>query len=147
MSASGAAVAPVQRLDQWLCNARFAKSRTLAQALIARGKVRLNRERIQKPSQSVKPGDVITLSLGPRVRVVEVRGLAARRGPATEAAALYVELTSPAPQTKAGVSLEDQTSVEGGSAPAQAVRDPGSGRPTKRDRRRLDRLNPRLDEA
>ncbi|MFN0217713.1 MAG: RNA-binding S4 domain-containing protein [Hyphomicrobium sp.] len=131
-----------QRLDQWLCNARFAKSRTLAQALIARGKVRLNRVRISRPSQSVKPGDVVTLSLGPRVRVIEVRGLAAKRGPATVAAQLYVELTPAPMQIKA--SSPDRGV---GKASAPAIREPGSGRPTKRDRRLLDRLKPGVDEA
>ena len=59
------AVDTIQRVDQWLWFARVAKSRTLAQALIARGKVRINRNRLEKPSATVKPGDVLTLTLGP----------------------------------------------------------------------------------
>ena len=61
-SEADAASAPAQRIDQWLWFARITKSRTLAQALIERGKVRLNRDRIEKPSQSVKAGDVVTIS-------------------------------------------------------------------------------------
>lgn len=77
--------AACQRIDQWLWFARVAKSRTLAQALIERGKVRINRLRIEKPSQQVKPGDVVTISLGPRVRVLEISAIGSRRGPAAEA--------------------------------------------------------------
>ena len=58
------AVDTIQRVDQWLWFARVAKSRTLAQALVARGKVRINRNRLEKPSATVKPGDVLTLTLG-----------------------------------------------------------------------------------
>ena len=127
-----------QRLDQWLCNARFAKSRNLAQALIARGKVRVNRERINKASQIVKAGDVITLSLGPRVRIIEVLGAALKRGPASVAAALYIELT-PAPVRS--------TATPQPGEPGRAVREAGAGRPTKRDRRRIDRLTTDADDA
>lgn len=135
-----------QRLDQWLCNARFAKSRTLAQAVIARGKVRINRERVEKQSQSVRVGDVLTLSLGPRVRVIEIKGFSVRRGPATEAQTLYVELTPEPVQPKAAAN--DGARTEAGAAalnPAQ--RTPGSGRPTKRDRRVTDRFKSGPDEA
>jgi ribosome-associated heat shock protein Hsp15 len=134
--------ASAQRLDQWLCNARFAKSRTLAQALIARGKVRVNKVRIARPSQTVKPGDVVTLSLGPRVRIIEVRGMSAKRGPAKVAALLYVELTPALSETN-GSSPDGYV----GKTLAPALREPGSGRPTKRDRRLLDRLKPGIDEA
>lgn len=127
-----------QRLDQWLCNARFTKSRNLAQALIARGKVRVNRERISKASQIVKPGDVLTLSLGPRVRIIEVLGAALKRGPASVAAALYAELT-PAPVRSTATPPLGESS--------QAVREAGAGRPTKRDRRRIDRLKTNTDDV
>lgn len=119
-----------QRLDQWLCFARIAKSRTLAQELIGRGKVRVNRVHVDKASQTVKAGDVITISLGPRVRVLRVTGAGKRRGPAPEAAMLYEEIVQPA------VARADRNLLP---APA-AVREPGAGRPTKRDRRALDRL-------
>ena len=73
MSASGAG--PNQRIDQWLWFARITKSRTLAQDLIARGKVRLNRTKIDKPSTVVKPGDVLTLVVGPAVRSLQILGV------------------------------------------------------------------------
>lgn len=142
-----ASSAAEQRLDSWLCNARFAKSRNLAQALIARGKVRLNRERIAKPSHCVRAGDVLTLSLGPRVRVIEVRGFAAKRGSASIAADLYMELTPAPVRTKASPAGARPGEADGDDAAAAVVRWSGSGRPTKRDRRRIDRLKPGFDEA
>ncbi len=134
-----------QRLDQWLWYARFAKSRTLAQALIDRGKVRLNRNRIGKVSQTCKPGDVVTLSLGPRIRIVRVVGLGIRRGPATEAAVLFEELTpQPVPITDRAKTGDGAMNV-GGEALSHGVREAGAGRPTKRERRQTERLKFRFD--
>ena len=136
------------RVDQWLWFARIAKSRTLAQALIERGKVRINRIRIDKPSQQVRPGDVITIALGPRVRVLQISALSTRRGPASEAARLYVELTPSAGATKsATVVVQSHSNASAAqqnivpSDPGTAgLRPPGAGRPTKRERRATDRL-------
>lgn len=116
-----------QRLDRWLWFTRIVKSRTLAASLIADGKVRVNRERVTKPSQTVRPGDVVTLTAHRKVFVLEVVDLGARRGPPAEARALYEDLSPPAPPT---------AGQDGG-------RLPGSGRPTKRDRREIDRLKER----
>jgi ribosome-associated heat shock protein Hsp15 len=116
----------LQRIDQWLWYARIAKSRTLAQALIERGKVRINRVKVDKTSTAVKPGDVLTLSLGPRVTSIEVVAIGQRRGPATEAQALYRDLTPRQAPPVPGVF--------------QAVRADGSGRPTKRERRLTDKF-------
>ncbi|MEQ1716111.1 MAG: RNA-binding S4 domain-containing protein [Hyphomicrobium sp.] len=128
-----------QRIDQWLWFARIAKSRTLAQALIERGKVRINRERLQKPSQQVKAGDVVTISLGPIVRILEISGIGKRRGPASEAALLYVELTpgrgEPVANSRGKAGGKSEPPLDVGPARPQ-----GAGRPTKRDRRALDRL-------
>lgn len=135
-----------QRLDQWLCMARFAKSRNLAQALIARGKVRINRERVGRASQIVRAGDVLTLSLGPRVRIIEIKAFSLRRGPAAEALALYAELTPEPVQPKAAAEDSARRST-GGELSMQAKRTPGAGRPTKRDRRVIDRLRSGSDEA
>lgn len=122
-----------QRIDQWLWFARIVKSRTLAQALIERGKVRINRNRIDKSSLAVKAGDVITISLGPRVRVLHIADIGVRRGPAAEAARLYTETLEPAPAPVPGApaALVD---------PASGIRPHGAGRPTKRDRRAIERL-------
>jgi ribosome-associated heat shock protein Hsp15 len=119
------------RVDKWLWFSRIVKSRTLAAGMIAEGKVRLNRERIDKPSQQLKVGDVLTVAAGARIRIVRVTALGHRRGPPAEAQALYEDL-SPPPEPRS------QDPASGGSG-----RDPGAGRPTKRDRRQIDRLQGR----
>lgn len=78
-----------QRLDKWLWCARFMKTRADCARLITLGSVRLNRQATDKPHARLRPGDVITLPLRDTVRVVQVVSLAARRGPAPEAQALY----------------------------------------------------------
>ncbi len=115
------------RIDKWLWFARVVKSRTLAAGLIEDGKVRLNRERTTKPSQGVRVGDVLTIAVGPRIRVLEVMALGTRRGPAPEAQALYLDRSPPVVATAV-------------PQPASGDRPSGAGRPTKRDRRRIDRL-------
>ena len=117
------------RLDKWLWYARVVKSRTLAAGLVEDGKVRLNRERMTKPSQSVRIGDVLTISVGPRVRSLEVAAMGTRRGPANEAQALYVDRSPPPPTTPAAPL-----------PPMSGERPNGAGRPTKRDRRLIARL-------
>jgi ribosome-associated heat shock protein Hsp15 len=84
---------PAVRLDKWLCCARFIRKRNLAEALVAARRVRLNEQIVGKTHQLVRTGDVITLTEPARVRVVRVRALGERRGPATEARQLYEELT------------------------------------------------------
>jgi ribosome-associated heat shock protein Hsp15 len=117
-----------RRLDKWLWYARVVKSRTLAAGLIADGKARLNRSKVLKPSQGVRAGDVLTVAIGPRVRVLRILALGERRGPPMEARALYEDLT---PDNGA---VARQAQHETGGRP------PGSGRPTKRDRRDMERL-------
>jgi ribosome-associated heat shock protein Hsp15 len=135
-----AAPGSVQRIDQWLWFARLAKSRTLAQVLIERGKVRVNREKVYKPATIVRPGDVLTLSLGPRVLSIEILGIGTRRGPASEAAALYRDLT-PAPQRTTSTTEGEIKRPEADMQ--QALRFEGTGRPTKLQRRLLDKLRGR----
>ena len=101
------------RIDKWLWQARFSKTRTLAAKIVAAG-VRLNGERVGKASTQVKAGDTLTFAQVNRVRVIRVVALGARRGPAAEAAELYEDLDPP-------------TADE----PAK----PREGRPDKRDRR------------
>ncbi|MCR9219493.1 MAG: RNA-binding S4 domain-containing protein [Alphaproteobacteria bacterium] len=130
MSEPGASM----RLDKWLWHARFFKTRTLASDVAGGGRMRLNRQPVAKPGQALRVGDVLTFPQGPHVRVIEVLALSARRGPAGEAQALYRDLDPPQPRARPG---------EDPAAPAAAARrEPGAGRPTKRDRRRLDRLKP-----
>ncbi|HVV28354.1 MAG TPA: RNA-binding S4 domain-containing protein [Rhizomicrobium sp.] len=77
------------RLDKWLFHARFYRTRPLAQAAAAAGRVRLNGVRVEKPAHALKPGDILTLGHGGTVVAVRVLALAERRGPATEARTLY----------------------------------------------------------
>jgi ribosome-associated heat shock protein Hsp15 len=116
------------RLDKWLWFARVVKSRTLAAGLVEDGKVRVNRDRTTKPSQTVRVGDVLTISVGPRIRILEVAAIGARRGPASEAQALFIDRSPPVTATTAPIKA------------ASGERPSGAGRPTKRDRRRIERL-------
>lgn len=116
-----------QRIDKWLFFARMTKSRSLAQAHIQSGHVRINGEPVAQPSQAVKPGDRIELSFERRDVVLVVRLPGTRRGPFEEARLLYDDLT-PSGETKRLTPYE------------QATRSPGAGRPTKKERRAIDRL-------
>lgn len=86
------------RIDKWLWQARFCKTRALAAALVTAGRVRVNGQRIDKPGRAVGPGDVLTLAgMGEvAVRVVRIAACGTRRGPAPEAALLYQSLDPPA---------------------------------------------------
>ena len=85
-------VRAVQRADQWLWFARFVKTRALAQRLIAKGKVRINRVKITKPAHTVSPGDIVSFMAHDHIRVIEVLAIGNRRGPAAEARLLYCEI-------------------------------------------------------
>lgn len=88
------------RLDKWLWYARFLKTRSQAAKLAGSGALRLGGTPVNKASQAVKVGDVLTFPLGPYVRVIRVTALAARRGPAPEAQALYDDLDPPTPEAR-----------------------------------------------
>ncbi len=120
------------RLDKWLWYARFFKTRTLAGKLCNGGKLRVNGDPIAKAHYRVRRGDVLTFPQGGRIRVVEVREFGVRRGPAAEAQTLYEDLAPPA-------AAEAQRD----SAPAAPHRDAGAGRPTKAERRAIERLRGR----
>jgi len=81
------------RLDKWLWAARFFKSRSLASALCASGRLRLNGTICAKSHRIVRPGDVLTFPLGRAVRVIRVRALAIRRAPPALARVLYDDLS------------------------------------------------------
>ncbi len=118
-----------QRIDKWLFFARAVKSRSLAAKLVQAGRVRLNRDKIDQPSHAVKAGDVLTITLERRVIVWRVLAPGARRGPAEEARTLYEDL--PPPAERRDDSLPDAL---------VPVRAQGAGRPTTKDRRRIDAL-------
>ncbi|TPK88973.1 RNA-binding S4 domain-containing protein [Mesorhizobium sp. B2-4-17] len=118
-----------QRIDKWLFFSRVVKSRSLAAKLVVAGRVRINRDKAAQASDLVKPGDVLTITLDQRIFVWRVLGAGVRRGPAEEARTLYEDM-SPPPAPK-GEALPDAI---------PALREAGSGRPTKRERRQTDRL-------
>ena len=80
------------RLDKWLWQARFFKSRTLASRHVEEKRCRIDGRAVDKPHAVVAPGNVLTFALGPKVRVVRILALGTRRGPAAEARALYEEI-------------------------------------------------------
>ena len=123
----------MQRIDKFLWFARFFKSRTLATAVVTIGRVRINGERCEKASAIVKAGDVLTFAAGARVRVIKVVSGGERRGPASEAQALYVDMTPP-----------QEKRPEAPATPA--VRERGAGRPTKKERRATDALTGDRDD-
>jgi ribosome-associated heat shock protein Hsp15 len=116
-----------QRIDKWLWHARVVRTRSAAATLAASGHVRLNSQRIDASSRTVRAGDVVTVALDRTVRILKVAGFAERRGPPEAARALYEDL-SPVPPPP-----------ELGPGPA-AEREPGTGRPTKRERRAIGRF-------
>jgi ribosome-associated heat shock protein Hsp15 len=80
------------RLDKWLWQARFFKSRGLAAEVIEAGSVRVNGTRVSRPGRDICAGDTLTFPQGRRIRLIRILALGQRRGPATEAQALYDDL-------------------------------------------------------
>ena len=112
------------RLDKWLWQARFFKTRSLSAKLVSGGHVRVNSVKVAKPAYSVGPGDVLTFPQGRDIRVIRILNLTKRRGPAVEAQALYEDLSPPEAREREDIPI--------------APRYEGKGRPTKRERRKLD---------
>ena len=115
------------RLDKWLWAARFFKTRALAAAAVAGGKVKLNGERV-KAAKAIRPNDALNIHIGHYEYVVRVRTLSARRGPAPQAAKLYEES---APSQAARNELAARLAAE------RRLAIPPKGRPSKKERRRL----------
>lgn len=118
------------RIDKWLWAARFFKTRSLASEAVNAGKVQINELRV-KPAREVRIGDRLRVSIGQVVWVVVVRDLADKRGPASVAQQLYEE------------TAESRAAREAQREQARLAAEPGAailGRPTKRDRRRIDRF-------
>jgi ribosome-associated heat shock protein Hsp15 len=130
-----------QRIDKWLWFARVVKTRALAQELAASGKVRLNGRKVDAASQAVRLGDVLTIGIAGRVRVLKVAGFAERRGSYPDALKLFEDMAPP-PDAPAERDPDAEDAPAAAAPPAPAAPEPhrGEGRPTKRDRRRLDRI-------
>ncbi|MEM7643649.1 MAG: RNA-binding S4 domain-containing protein [Pseudomonadota bacterium] len=115
------------RLDKWLWQARFFKTRSLSAKTVSGGHVRVNSLKVAKPAYAVGAGDVLTFPQARQIRVIRILACGTRRGPAPEAQALYEDLSPPEPKPE--------------PAP-KAPKFEGKGRPTKRDRRKLDADRP-----
>ncbi|PHS30449.1 MAG: RNA-binding protein [Methylophaga sp.] len=116
-----------QRLDKWLWAARFYKTRGLAVEAISGGKVHLNKNRV-KPSRTIKPDDVLSISKPPYEHIITILGLSKQRRPAPEAQQLYVE-------SEASIEKRKKLHEEIKSQPLGFRYD--KGRPNKRDRRHI----------
>lgn len=117
------------RLDKWLWSARFFKTRSIAADAVESGKVLVNEARV-KPAKAVAVGDCLDIRLGPYHFIVEVLGISNRRGPAPEAQKLYQE-TEHSRAQRAALAAQMK-------ALAQSER--SQERPTKKDRREIDRF-------
>ncbi|WP_055553723.1 RNA-binding S4 domain-containing protein [Streptomyces sp. NBRC 110028] len=113
------------RVDSWIWSVRLTKTRSLAASACRAGHVRVNGERV-KPAQAVRPGDEVRLRHAGRDRVVVVSRIVRKRVGAAVAAEAYVDNSPPPPPREQTVPI--------------GLRDRGAGRPTKRDRRELERL-------
>jgi ribosome-associated heat shock protein Hsp15 len=121
------------RLDKWLWTARFYKTRSLASEAVAGGKVQVNGDRAKR-ARPLQIGDEVRIRQGPYQHLVVVRGLSGRRGPASEAAKLYEERPE-SRQAREAMALQLKT--------MHAAFVTEKGRPTKRDRREIERLKGR----
>jgi ribosome-associated heat shock protein Hsp15 len=121
------------RLDKWLWAARFFKTRALAAEAVEGGKVQVNGDR-PKRARPLQLGDEVRVRLGPYQHTITVRALSARRGPASEAAGLYEE-------TAASRTAREALAIQLKSL--HAVFGPDKGRPSKKDRRDIQRLKGR----
>lgn len=124
------------RLDKWLWAARFYKTRALAAFAVETGKVEVNGERAKRAKQ-LQAGDSLKIRLGPYYHIITVRALSERRGPASVAATLYEESGE---GRRAREAMQLQVKV------AQSVPGYERGRPTKKDRREIEKLRRRGEE-
>jgi len=117
------------RVDKWLWQARFFKTRSLATKLVKSGKLRLNGVLISKPSRSVQVEDILTFPKEMEIRVIKICDLGQRRGPASEAQRLYQDLAPVEPKSKLDF------------APA------GKSRPTSKERKALVKFKHGLEQS
>ena len=116
------------RLDIWLWHARFYKSRSLSSKVILSGKLRVNSIKIIKPASKVKINDVLTINHVNTVRIIQIQSIGSRRGPASEAQALYNDLSP------------DVTAASKSKDVSEKSKKDTNKRPTKKDRRILDKI-------
>ena len=116
------------RIDKWLWQARFFKTRSIAAKLVQSGKLQLNGDFISKPARNVSAGDVLTFPQALKIRVIKIVELGSRRGPAPEAQTLYADLSPP--ETK--LAYKDSVKAD--------------HKPTARDRRALQKFKQDLEK-
>ena len=116
------------RIDKWLWQARFFKTRSIAAKFVQSGKLQLNGDLISKPARNVSAGDVLTFPQALKIRVIKIVELGSRRGPAPEAQTLYADLCPP--ETK----------------PAYEASVKADHKPTARDRRALQKFKQDLEK-
>lgn len=117
------------RIDKWLWAARFFKTRSVAIAAIESGKVEVNETRV-KPAKTIDVADLVAIRLGPYTFVVEVLALSDKRGPAPQAQKLYRE-------TEDSIKRREELAFQ---RKAQAQHETREGRPTKKERRDIDKF-------
>lgn len=115
---------PKIRLDKWLWYARVVKTRSLASKAVQAGHIRVNRNKVTSSSHGLKKDDVLTIALHQSVRILKVAALGVRRGPASEAALLYEDLTPASEKSSSDKGLNKAPSPE--------------RRPDKRERRQIE---------
>ncbi len=122
-----------QRIDKWLFFARAVKSRSLGAKLAGGGHVKINERTSDGADNPVRVGDMLTIMMERHSLVWKVLGLGKRRGPATEAQLLYEDLTPAKPEAVQVVK--------------DAKRDPGAGRPEKKERRAMERMRSEIFDS
>ncbi|MBL94788.1 MAG: RNA-binding protein S4 [Magnetovibrio sp.] len=118
------------RVDKWLWCARFFRTRTKATRYVNSRNLRINSKRVKKANSLIKLDDVLTFSLGSRVRIIKIVSITDRRGPVKDALALYNDMS---PRSDSRDRNKERILVQG-------IRETGTGRPTKRQRRQIERL-------
>ena len=115
-----------QRIDKWLWHARFFKTRSLAQKQVVTGKIRVDREKISSPSRKILIGNVLTITRERDIKIIEVLGIADKRGPYSQAQLLYNDMSPPKPEKQKQEQTRDSMS-----------RIQSEGRPTKHQRKQI----------
>lgn len=115
-----------QRIDKWLWHARFFKTRSISQKQIATGKIRVDREKISSPSRKIVIGNVLTITRERDIQIIEIVGIADKRGPYSQAQLLYNDLSPP----KLEKQKQEQTKES-------MSRIQSEGRPTKHQRKKI----------
>ena len=118
------------RIDKWLWAARFFKTRGDASRAVASGRLRLDGAVMTKPHRNIAAGHMLTFPKADDIRVIKIIGMPTRRGPSSEAITLYEDLDPPQLKTRSASR----------AAKVFEARDRGTGRPTKRERRKIDEL-------